>query len=146
MEERLFSDTSYEQFLHQERLMGSRCKKCGTLFLPPRSMCAQCYAPEMDWIEMKGKGKLVAFTCIAIGLPFMKKEGYDRAHHYCSGVVELEEGVRIVARIEGVDTSKPEAIKIGTPLIVEFLHRSEGDKIRTFLAFRPERLASQRPV
>jgi uncharacterized OB-fold protein len=91
----------------------------------------------MEWVEMKGKGKLVAFTSIAIGPPFMIKEGYDRKHPYVSGVVELEEGTKVVARIEGVDGSKPETIKIGAPLKVEFLHRGEGTEATTFLAFRP---------
>jgi len=91
----------------------------------------------MEWIEMKGKGKLAAFTCIAIGPPLMAKEGYDRKHPYVSGVVELEEGLKVVARIEGVDGSKPETIKIGTPLQVEFLHRGKGSNLTTFLTFRP---------
>jgi uncharacterized OB-fold protein len=86
---------------------------------------------------MKGNGELAAFTCIAIGPPFMIKEGYDRKHPYVSGVVELEEGVKVVARIEGVDASKPETIEIGAPLRVEFLHRGEGENPTTFLAFRP---------
>jgi len=137
MEERPFSDGSYEQFLNEERLMGSRCKKCGALFVPPRPICIKCHGNEMEWVEMKGKGRLVAFTSIAVGPPFMLEEGYDRKHHYCSGVVELEEGVRPVARIEGIDTNKPESIKIGTPLTVSFLHRGEGENERTFLAFKP---------
>jgi len=91
----------------------------------------------MEWAQMKGKGKLVAFTCIAVGPPYMIKEGYDRQHPYCSGVVELEEGVRVVARIEGVNTNKPETIKVGTPLTVQFLHRAEGENLKTFLAFKP---------
>lgn len=137
MQERPFSDISYEEFLNEEKLMGSKCEKCGALSVPPRPICIKCYGNEMDWVEMKGKGKLAAFTSIAVGPPFMIEEGYDREHHYCSGVVELEEGVRIVARIEGVDTSMPETIKIGTPLTVQFLHRGEGEKMRTFLAFKP---------
>jgi len=137
MEERPFNDISYEQFLNEEKLMGSRCQKCGALFVPPRTICIKCYANEMEWIEIKGNGKLAAFTCIAIGPPFMIKEGYDRKHPYVSGVVELEEGARIVARIEGVDGSKPETIKIGIPLKVEFLHRGEVENSTTFLAFRP---------
>ena len=137
MEERPFNDISYEQFLNEEKLMGSRCKKCGTLFVPPRSICIKCYATEMEWVEMKGKGKLAAFTCIAVGPPFMIAEGYDRKRPYVSGVVALEEGTRAVARIEGVDGSKPETIKIGAPLQVEFLHRGEGDNLETFLAFKP---------
>ena len=137
MEERPFNDISYEQFLNEEKLMGSRCKKCGTLFVPPRSICIKCYATEMEWVEMKGKGKLAAFTCISVGPPFMVAEGYDRKRPYVSGVVALEEGTRAVARIEGVDGSKPETIKIGAPLQVEFLHRGEGDNLETFLAFKP---------
>ena len=137
MQERPFSDISYEQFLNEEKLMGSKCKKCGSLFLPPRPICIKCSSHEMEWVEMKGKGKLLAFTCIAVGPPFMMKEGYNRKHPYCTGVVELEEGVRVVARIEGVDTTKPEGIKIGTPLTVEFLHRGEGERRTTFLAFKP---------
>jgi len=137
MEERPFSDISYEQFLNEEKLMGSKCAKCGALFVPPRSICIRCYNTKMEWAQMKGKGKLVAFTCIAVGPPYMIKEGYDRQHPYCSGVVELEEGVRVVARIEGVNTNKPETIKIGTPLTVQFLHRAEGENLKTFLAFKP---------
>ena len=137
MQERPFSDISYEQFLNEEKLMGSRCKKCGSLFLPPRPICIKCHGNEMEWVEMKGKGKLLAFTCIAVGPPFMIKEGHDRKHPYCTGVVELEEGVRVVARIEGMDTTNPEGIKIGTPLTAEFLHRGEEEKRFTFLAFKP---------
>jgi len=137
MAERPFNDISYEQFLNEEKLMGSRCKKCGTLFVPPRSICIKCYATEMEWVEMKGKGKLAAFTCISVGPPFMVAEGYDRKRPYVSGVVALEEGTRAVARIEGVDGSKPETIKIGAPLQVEFLHRGEGDNLETLLAFKP---------
>ncbi|HEU65262.1 MAG TPA: Zn-ribbon domain-containing OB-fold protein [Chloroflexi bacterium] len=132
-----FNDISYERFLGEEKLMGSRCQKCGALFVPPRSICIKCHGTGMEWVEMNGKGKLVAFTCIAIGPPSMKKEGYDRKHPYVSGVVELVEGMKVVARIEGVDGSKPESIKIGTPLQVEFLHRGEGEVATTFLAFRP---------
>lgn len=137
MEERPFSDISYRQFLNEEKLMGSRCRQCHTLFVPPRPICIKCYGTEMEWVGMKGQGKLVAFTCIAVSPPFMIEEGYDREHPYCSGVVELEEGVRVVARIEGVDATKPETIKIGTPVRTVFLHRGEGENLRTFLAFRP---------
>lgn len=137
MEARPFNDISYERFLSENKLMGSRCRQCGALSVPPRSVCIKCYVSEMEWVKINGRGKLVAFTCIAIGPPFMIKEGYDRKHPYVSGVVELEEGVKVVARIEGVDGSKPETIRIGTPLKVEFLHRSEGENSTTFLAFRP---------
>lgn len=137
MEERPFNDISWEKFLSEDKLMGSRCRKCSVLSVPPRPLCTKCYGSDMEWVEMKGKGKLAAFTCIAIGPPFMVKEGYDRKHPYIAGVVELDEGARVVARIEGLDGSRPETVQIGTPLQVEFLHRGEAGDAVTFLAFRP---------
>lgn len=137
MEGRPFSDSAYEQFLNEEKLMGSRCKECGTLFVPPRPLCIRCYGSEMEWTEVKGQGKLRAFTCIAVVPPSMMEEGYDRKHPYCSGVIELEEGVRVVARIEEVDTTRPENIKVGMPVTAKFLHRGEGGNVKTFLAFKP---------
>ena len=137
MEEKPFSDISYELFLDQGKLMGSKCKECGALFVPPRPLCVKCYASDMEWIELKGKGRLAAFTCINVAPPFMMTEGYDRKHPYCSGVVELEEGGRVDARIEGVDASKPEDIRVGMPLKAKFLHRGDGEDQKTYLAFEP---------
>ena len=90
------------------------------------------YAELLLNIRRYDHAQLAAFTCIAVGPPFIIKEGYDRAHPYCTGVAELEEGLRIVARIEGVDTTKPETIKFGTPLTAHFLHRGEGKNQRSF--------------
>jgi uncharacterized OB-fold protein len=138
MEERPFSDISYEKFLNEEKLMGSRCKGCGTQYVPPRSICVDCYGSDMEWIEMNGKGRLAAFTCINIPPPFMIAQGYNRKNPYCTGVVELEEGARVDARIEGVNCAKPEDIKVGMPLKAKYLHREEGEKRETYLAFEPE--------
>ena len=137
MEERPFSDISYELFLNEKRLMGSRCKGCGTQYVPPRSICVDCYGSDMEWIEMKGNGHLAAFTCINIPPPFMIAQGYNRKNPYCTGVVELEEGTRVDARIEGVDCANPESINIGMPLKVKYLQREEGEKKETYLAFEP---------
>ena len=137
MAERFFSDIYYDKYLDEDKLMGSRCKKCGALFTPPRSICIKCYDSDMEWVEMSGKGKLGAFTCISVGPQFMIEQGYNRKNPYCVGVVELEEGTRVDARIEGVDTTNPESIKVGMPLTVKFLHTGEGEDLTTFLAFEP---------
>ncbi len=137
MEERAFSDISYEQYLNEEKIMGSNCRECGSRFVPPRAICIKCYSSDMEWVEMKGEGRLAAFTCITVAPPFMIAQGYNRDNPYCSGVVELEEGGRVDARIEGVDLSKPEEIKVGMPLRAKFLHRGEGENLVTYLAFEP---------
>lgn len=137
MIDRAISDISYNQFLQEEKLMGSKCQKCGTVYVPPRPICIECRASDMDWIEMKGKGKLAAFTCISIGPAFMTEEGFGRKNPYCVGVVELDEGPRVDARIENMEPSKPDDIKVGTPMTVKYLHRGEGVDKKTYLAFEP---------
>ena len=137
MEEKAFSDIAYQQYLEQEKLMGSRCQKCEARYVPPRSICVKCYSSDMEWVEMKGNGKLAAFTCISIAPPFMIEQGYNRKNPYISGVVELEEGGRVDARIEGLDPGKPEEIRVGMPLRVKYLHRDVGEKKETYLAFEP---------
>ncbi|MFQ5925047.1 MAG: Zn-ribbon domain-containing OB-fold protein [Dehalococcoidia bacterium] len=133
--ERDFTSASFNEFLNEKKLMASKCTKCGALYLPPRPLCIKCFGSEMEWAEMKGKGKLAAFTTIAIAPTLMIEEGYGRDNPYCTGVVELEEGPKISARILGVDAKKPEQIQVGTPLAVDFVERGEGEEKRTFLAF-----------
>jgi scaffold protein (connect acetoacetyl-CoA thiolase and HMG-CoA synthase) len=137
MEQRPFSDASYNRFLGEDKLMGSRCRSCGATYVPPRPLCVKCFKSDMEWVEMKGKGKLAAFTCITIAPPFMIAQGYGRKHPYCSGVVDLDEGGRVDARIDGVDAAHPENIKVGMPLRVKFLHREGGEIPETYLAFEP---------
>jgi len=135
MDQRPINDISFEKFLSEDVLMGSVCGSCGARFVPPRSLCPTCYGSEMKWVEMKGTGKLAAFTCITIAPPFMIAQGYNRKNPYCSGVVELDEGGRVDARIIGVDATRPEEIKVGMPVRVTFIHW--GEEKETFLAFEP---------
>ena len=79
---------------------------------------------------------LTGFTVIYSGPTFMVEQGFDRKNPYVSGIVELEEGASISARITGLDVSKPEEIKVGTPLTVDFLEFGEGDAKKTYLAFK----------
>ena len=137
MEQRPFCDASYEQFLNEEKMMGSKCLKCQATYLPPRPLCIKCNSKDMEWLEMKGIGKLLAFTCIGIGPSSMREQGFDRNNPYCSGVVGLEEGVRIDALIFGYDNKKPENIKIGSALKASFLHRGEKGKASTLPVFEP---------
>jgi len=137
MNDKPFNDTSYEQFLNEWKIMGSKCKKCGALALPPRPICVSCFGSEMEWVQFKGDGQLSAFTSIVVAPPPMAKEGFGRNNPYIVGVVELEEGVKTVARIVGVDAKKPEQIKVGIPLKAEFLSKGEGPNRQTTLTFKP---------
>jgi uncharacterized OB-fold protein len=114
---------SFYKFAAEKKLMGSKCSKCGAIYLPPRPICNACNNDEMNWVEMSGKGTIAAFTIIAVGPIPMTVAGYDKDKPYCSGLIKMEEGMYFSAQIIGVDTAHPESIKIGTPVTVDFLER-----------------------
>jgi uncharacterized OB-fold protein len=132
-----FSQAEYHHWLAEHKLMGSKCIKCGKLFLPPRPMCTNCYGNTMEWVSLDGYGELVAFTVVHIAPTAMLEVGYGRENPYCSGIVRLEENVSISAQILDVDVRNPEQIKIGMPLKAEFVERGEGEARKTLLGFRP---------
>ncbi len=131
-----FTAASFNRFLNEKKLMGSRCTRCGALYLPPRAICPQCHTSQMEWAELGGRGKLAGFTSVYVAPTFMVQQGFGRDNPYVSGVVELEEGVKISARIQGVDPRDPASIQVGVPLTVEFLEQGEQGKVT--LAFRQE--------
>jgi len=49
-------------YLEQGKVMGTKCKKCGALFFPPRADCYKCLESDMDWFEVSGTGKLVTYS------------------------------------------------------------------------------------
>lgn len=132
---RPFTAAAFSQYLAEHTLAGTRCTECGSVYLPPRAICPACQSSALEWTEFSGKGALAAFTSIFVGPSAMVAQGYDRTHPYVSGIVELEEGVAISARILGVDALQPEVAWIGTPLTVNCLEEGEGDQKRVTLAF-----------
>ncbi len=63
--------------------------------------------------------------------------GYDRDHPYCSAVIELDEGPRVVARVEGVDTNHPENISVGMRLVLQLDDSVRSDDAPACLIFAP---------
>lgn len=136
MAEKEFTAASFYGFLEQRKLMGSKCKKCGALYLPPRPLCGECLGVEMEWIQFSGKGKLVSYSVVRVGTTTYEQKGYGRDNPYCWGLVQLDEGPRISALLVGTDLSRPYSITIGRPLEVVFPEKPEGGEERTLITFR----------
>jgi uncharacterized protein len=144
MYDRAFTEESFQLFLSEGKLMGSRSMETGEVFVPPRPMCPRTFNMDMEWIELSGKGQLAAYTAVYIGPTAMIDAGYDRSNPYCTGIVRLEEGPSISAQILGVDASQPQTIAIGTPLKVTFIERRlDEDNSRFYLAFTAENSGSE---
>ena len=134
-----FTAASFNAFLTGEdnaekRLMGVRCKSCGRLSVEPRPMCPSCHEKHMEWFQFSGRGRLSTFTCISIVTNAMGQKGYGRDNPCCAGIVTLEEGPRISARILGVDGNNPQDIKTETDVVLDL---EDLDPEHPSVAFRP---------
>lgn len=45
-----------------QKLYGTKCSKCGRVYLPPRKFCEDCLAPATEWVAVKDTGVIEAFT------------------------------------------------------------------------------------
>ena len=52
----------FVDYLEDNKVMGTRCRDCGKAFFPPRADCHQCFASNMEWFEVSGRGKLVTYS------------------------------------------------------------------------------------
>lgn len=136
MEEKEFTASSFYRLLDDRKLMGSKCKKCEALFLPPRPFCGQCLADEMEWFQFSGRGKLFSYSVVRVGTTYYEAKGYSRDNPYCWGVVELDEGPRISALLLGADLSQPDSIKIGQPVEAVFPEKAAAEEERNAITFR----------
>ncbi|RQW29718.1 DNA-binding protein [Rhodobacteraceae bacterium CH30] len=98
--------------LKAKKLLIQRCSACGTLRNPPGPACPSCHSLASDHVEASGKGTIYSYSVVHHpALPDMPQPNPV-------GLIELEEGVRLVAGLVGVATDN---IRIGAPVALEFL-------------------------
>ncbi|MGZ4240921.1 MAG: bifunctional MaoC family dehydratase N-terminal/OB-fold nucleic acid binding domain-containing protein [Actinomycetota bacterium] len=93
-------------------LLIQRCVSCGTLRHPPRPGCAACGSLDWDTVRASGRGTVYSFV-IYHHPPI---PGFDVP--YAVGLIELEEGVRMLTNVVDVPLDE---IEIGMPVEVTFV-------------------------
>ncbi|MFW9804171.1 MAG: Zn-ribbon domain-containing OB-fold protein [Candidatus Thorarchaeota archaeon] len=119
----------YSKKIQNHDFQAYKCVDCGAVIAPPMGSCYSCGGNKMGWTKVSGKGKLVSFTVIHIA-----PEQFQEEAPYLIAIIELEEGTRVTARLQGFDPLKPEAIEVGTPLILDY---EDGLSGNTYLSFKP---------
>jgi uncharacterized protein len=93
-------------------LLIQHCTSCGTLRHPPLPACGVCRSLDWDTVEASGRGVLYSF--VVVHYPQVASFDYPLP----IGLVELEEGTRVVANLSGI---APEELRIGLPLQATFV-------------------------
>jgi uncharacterized OB-fold protein len=95
-----------------------RCAACGLFRHPPRYYCAACASDAVEWRPSPGRGKLFSWT--VTHAPFDR--GWAGEIPYATGIIELEEGVRLVGALSGIALPK---LAIGLPLATRLERMSD---------------------
>ncbi len=109
------------------KLLIQKCSDCGKLRHPCRPMCGACQSTNWDAIEASGRGTVHSYTI----LHHPQVPGYDFPAPI--GLIDLEEGTRLVANIRGC---KPDDIHIGMKVecLVEEVSDDDDLKLPFFYA------------
>jgi uncharacterized OB-fold protein len=93
------------------RLVAQRCAACGRLRHPPRPMCPHCGSLDTEVAELSGRGTVYSYAA----LHHPQSPAFD--YPVLAVLVDLEEGVRLLANLEGIAV---ERVRIGMPVVAGF--------------------------
>jgi uncharacterized protein len=87
-----------------------RCGACGRYVFYPRAVCPYCASSKLDWVDASGGGRIHSYTVVHRAPPEYRDEV-----PYVVALVELDEGVRMMARLVDVE---PAAVRVDLPVEV----------------------------
>jgi uncharacterized OB-fold protein len=99
------------------RLVAQFCTECDRFQHYPKPVCGQCWGSSLEWRDLSGTGKIYTFAIVHRG---PSKEFSDTP--YAVGMVDLDEGIRMMARIVAPDLT---ALRIGDVVRVAPEKRSD---------------------
>jgi uncharacterized OB-fold protein len=113
-----------------KKLLGTKCRKCGKIWMPPRINCSECFEPS-DWMEMKQTGVIEVSTIV-----WYTTSAFIKVVPYAVGFVRLDGAD--TAMLQGIFSESliPSKVKKGKRVRAVFLKEREG-KMTDFF-FVPE--------
>src|SRR5690606_8035235 len=97
-------DRDYQAFMQQGRFMIQHSASSGRHVFYPRSVAPGTGAEDLEWVEASGRGVVYSTTVVRAKPP---------AVSYNVALIELEEGPRLMSRVENID---PSVVQIGMPV------------------------------
>lgn len=104
-------EAEYFATLEQGNFVIQRCSDCERAIFYPRQFCPHCDSEQVVWERASGLGTVHSTTTVRI----------KPDHSYNVSVIELDEGVRMMSRVDGIS---PEEVKIGMRVQARIIQQS----------------------
>ena len=115
---------------NNKKLQGTKCSKCGKVWMPPRINCSDCYVPA-EWIEVKQTGIIEVSTIV-----WFTTSAFIKNIPYAVGYIKLEGADTAILQGIFSENLVPSKIKKGKRVRAVFQKQREG-KMTDFF-FVPE--------
>lgn len=112
----------YHEALAQGHFRIQRCAACSRHVFFPRVLCPHCGADRLDWTTASGRGTVYSTTVL--------RRKPDAGGDLNLALIDLEEGVRMMSRVEGM---APEQVRIGMPVRARIIEH-HGQPLVVFAA------------
>lgn len=118
------------ELMNNKKILGTKCKKCGKIWLPPRKNCSDCYM-STDWVEINHTGVIEVSTIV-----WFTTSAFIKNIPYATGYIRLDGAD--TALLQGIFSENlvPSKIKKGKRVRAVFQKERQG-KMTDFF-FVPE--------
>jgi uncharacterized OB-fold protein len=107
--------------LRHHRVVLQRCSACGRARFPPMPTCPWCGSRRAETFEASGRGTVYSFVTAHQRV----SPGYDGDLPYTVATVELEEGPRVLGRVE-----PPAPVAVGSAVAPRFVDHDGWTELR----------------
>ena len=116
-------ESHYNDYLAKGEFRIQRCDGCKKHVFYPRALCPHCGSSSLAWITPTGAGTVYSTTVM--------RRRPEAGGDYNVCLVQLEEGPRLMSRVEGV---APKDVRIGMPVKARI---AGGGEEGHFVVFEP---------
>jgi uncharacterized OB-fold protein len=117
------ADATYFAYLSAGDWRIQRCGSCGRHVFIPRAFCPHCEGGDLAWVKPSGLGTVYTTSVV--------RQRPEQGGTRNVALIDLDEGVRMMSRVEGVD---PTAVSIGMRVAAKLVEQ-DGD---TIVVFEPQ--------
>ncbi len=119
----------FTELRDNKKIMGTKCRQCSRVLVPPRIFCEECFVDDVEWVEVEPRGTLMTF-----GDSYFSTDGKRLDKPWMLGIVRLDGSDG--GLIHYIEEARPEDLRIGMPMEVVFKEKREGN-ILDIAYFRP---------
>ncbi|TXT58033.1 MAG: hypothetical protein BAJALOKI1v1_1780004 [Promethearchaeota archaeon] len=118
--------------MNEKKLQGTKCKKCGKIWMPPRINCSDCYE-NTDWIELPQSGTIRVSTIV-----WYTTSDFIQNVPYGVAFIQLDDAD--TALLQGIFSENlvPSKVKKGQRVRAVFKRKEDREGKMTDFFFVPE--------